>query len=61
MSKSQKKTPKKVLVEEGVLSQVNLNVAGIDIASEEHWIAVPADRDENPVRRFGVTTSELRA
>ena len=61
MSTSKKKVPKKVLVDEGVLSQVNLNAAGIDIASEEHWVAVPADRDEQPVRMFGPTTGELRA
>ena len=27
------------------LQRVNLNVAGIDIGSEEHWAAVPPGRD----------------
>ena len=55
-----KKTTRKVEIDELVLSKVNLNAAGIDIAAEEHWVAVPADRDEQPVRKFGVTTGELR-
>lgn len=37
------------------------DAAGIDIGSTEHWVAVPPDRDSNPVRRFGCFTEELRA
>jgi hypothetical protein len=40
---------------------INNNAAGIDIGSEEHWVAVPDDRDENPVRPFGCFTSDLHA
>jgi transposase len=40
---------------------INNNAAGIDIGSEEHWVAVPQDRDENPVRPFGCFTSDLHA
>ncbi len=40
---------------------INTNAAGIDIGSEEHWVAVPEDRDENPVRPFGCFTSDLHA
>ncbi len=40
---------------------INTNAAGIDIGSEEHWVAVPEDRDENPVRSFGCFTSDLHA
>jgi len=43
------------------LSAININAAGIDIGSEEHWVAVPQDRDENPVRLFGCFTSDLHA
>src|SRR4030095_5966722 len=32
--------------------QMNLNAAGIDVGATEHWVAVPEDRDEEPVRRF---------
>ncbi len=40
---------------------LNVNAAGIDIGSEEHWVAVPADRDEQPVRKFGCFTADLYA
>jgi transposase len=41
--------------------QINLNAAGIDIGSGEHWVSVPADRDPQPVRRFGCFTPDLQA
>lgn len=41
------------------LQQINLNAAGIDIGSEIHYVAVPADRDPNAVQRFGCFTSDL--
>ncbi len=40
---------------------INNDAAGIDIGSEEHWVAVPQDRDENPVRPFGCFTADLHA
>src|SRR6516162_2397125 len=39
--------------------QMNLNAAGIDVGATEHWVAVPEDRDEEPVRRFGAFTAAL--
>jgi transposase len=41
------------------LQQVNLNAAGIDVGSSEHFVAVPLDRDPQPVQRFGAFTSDL--
>src|SRR6185295_14636504 len=41
--------------------QMNLNAAGIDVGATEHWVAVPEDRDEEPVRRFGAFTADLYA
>ncbi len=35
------KTPKKL----SNFEQINLNAAGVDIGSGEHWVSVPADRD----------------
>jgi transposase len=35
------------------------DAAGIDIGANEHWVAVPEDRAEQPVRPFGTFTSEL--
>ena len=37
------------------------NAAGIDVAATEIFVAVPADRDAQPVRRFGMFTVDLRA
>ena len=57
--KSRKKRSKKRDLNS--LPTLNINAAGIDIGSEEHWVAVPEDRDESPVRRFGCFTSDLHA
>src|SRR6266566_4310748 len=43
------------------LEVVHANAAGIDIGNESHYVAVPPDRDSQPVRRFGCTTAELKA
>jgi hypothetical protein len=41
------------------LAQIQPNAAGIDIGSEEHFVAVPADRAEESVQRFSSFTSDL--
>ena len=41
------------------LKKLNLNAAGIDLGSKEHYVAVPVDRDPEPVRSFGCFTTEL--
>ncbi len=38
---------------------VNPNAAGIDVGSERHYVAVPANRSEEAVRNFGCYTSDL--
>ncbi len=35
------------------------NTAGIDIGSKSHFVAVPSDRDANPVREFSTFTASL--
>jgi len=40
---------------------VNPHAAGIDIGAKEIYVAVPADSDPNPVRRFTSFTDDLRA
>jgi transposase len=35
------------------------NAAGIDVASEVHYVAVPADRCSEPVRKFGSFTEDI--
>lgn len=37
------------------------NAAGIDVGSAEHYVAVPADRCEPAVRKFGACTADLNA
>ena len=37
------------------------NVAGIDIGSASHFVAVPPDRDDEPVREFASFTVDLNA
>jgi transposase len=47
---------KKVIPKMGIL---NPDAAGMDIGSASHFVAIPADRDENPVREFSNFTSDL--
>jgi transposase len=42
------------------LQLVHPDAAGVDIGNESHYVAVPPDRDNQSVRRFGCTTAELR-
>jgi transposase len=35
------------------------DAAAVDIHPDAHWVAVPADRDAQPVRRFGACTADL--
>ena len=42
------------------LPLVNENAAGLDIGSKEHWVAVPEERDEQPVRKFRCYTKDLQ-
>jgi transposase len=40
---------------------MHLNAAGIDVGAAFHGVAVPSDRDEQPVQRFGALTADLYA
>jgi transposase len=42
-----------------LLQRINLNAAGIDCGSAEHYVAVPADRDPAPVQAFPTVTAGL--
>jgi len=41
------------------LEQINLYAAGIDIGSENHYVAVPEGLDDEPVRNFSCFTGDL--
>ena len=43
----------------GSLPRVNANAAGIDVGAASHFVAVPADRDAEPVREFAAFTGDL--
>lgn len=42
------------------LPVLNPDAAGIDIGATEIYVAVPADRDTDPIRRFATFTQDLR-
>lgn len=39
--------------------RVNWNAAGIDVGGASHYVAVPEDRDDQPVREFAAFTGDL--
>lgn len=41
------------------LERINLDAAGIDIGATSHFVAVPEDRDDRPVREFAGYTEDL--
>ena len=45
--------------EQQFLERIHLNAAGIDIGSASHFVAVPQDRDPEPVREFKSFTGGL--
>jgi len=61
--KSRNRTGKIIKVAERApaLRRVNLHAAGIDVGASSHFVAVPPESSENPVREFGVMTEDLHA
>jgi len=53
-SKPKRRSPRKAVQE-----VIHPNAAGIDIGAEQSYVAVPADRDAQPVRSFGCFTEDL--
>lgn len=43
----------------GPTTIVNPHAAGIDAGSSQHWVSVPEDRSDEPVRAFGTFTEDL--
>ena len=58
--KQRRDLTRKIQAEDLSLEVVHPDAAGIDIGNESHYVAVPSSRDNQPVRRFGCTTAELR-
>jgi transposase len=62
MSRRRKSNPKSdQKTGASLLSCLNLNAAGVDIGATEIYIAVPGDRDPQPVRCFSTFTEDLHA
>jgi len=57
MRRKKNKATKKVHFES--LPLIHPNAAGIDVGSKEHLVAVPPDRDPQPVRTFQAFTPDL--
>jgi transposase len=57
-SQKSKKRKQKVCINQD-WPLINPHAAGVDLGSREHWVAVPADRDPQPVRSFGTFTTDL--
>jgi hypothetical protein len=50
MTKSKNQAKKTVYLQS--LPMIHPNAAGIDVGAKEHVVAMPADRDPEPVRSF---------
>jgi transposase len=60
MNRSQRRElGRRVAASDPGLTIVHPNAGGIDVGNESHFVAVPADRDEHPVREFGCWTAAL--
>lgn len=57
--KSNKKNPQEQQKSANSLPALFPDTAGIDIGSKSHFVAVPCDRDPNPVREFPTFTGDL--
>ncbi len=61
MVKRNRSTPLKPAKSRAALTITHPNAAGIDIGSAAHFVAVPPDRDDEPVREFPSFTIDLNA
>jgi transposase len=55
-----KEWQQRLYAENAGLEVVHPDAAGIDVGSGSHFVAVPPDREERPVREFGSWTADLR-
>jgi len=61
MKKSGNKRGSRKIVKLESLKQIDLNAAGLDIADEEIWAALPEGRQDTSVRQFATFTVDLHA
>src|SRR3982750_4583172 len=58
--KARRELGRRLTAEDPGLEVVNGNVAGIDVGSESHFVAVAPGRDPEPVQEFGSWTADLQ-
>src|SRR6266581_7484061 len=58
--KERKEWQQRLCAENSGLEVVHPDAAAIDVGSASHFVAVPPDREELPVREFGSWTADLR-
>lgn len=58
--KQRRELARRIQAEDVRLDVVHPDAAGIDIGNGAHYVAVPPGRADQPVRRFGCTTAELK-
>ena len=58
--KQRKELAQRLAKDDPGLEIVHRDAAGIDIGNSSHFVAVPADRDAEPVREFGSWTDALQ-
>ncbi len=62
MARQQAPTKRRaVSAHNSTLSPINYHAAGVDIGADRHFVAIPPNSAPEPVRRFGVFTSDLYA
>ncbi len=61
MAQRNAKAPFKPGKSPAALTITHPNAAGIDIGSAAHFVALPPDRDDQPVREFASFTVDLNA
>ena len=54
-----RKLQRQLNAEEPELEVVHRDAAGIDVGNQSHFVAIPPDRDPEPVREFGSWTADL--
>lgn len=60
MNRSQRRElGRRVAASDPGLAIIHPHAGGIDVGNESHYVAVPPDRDANPVREFGCWTAAL--
>jgi transposase len=58
--KQRRELGRRLVSDDPGLTIIHPNAGGIDVGNESHFVAVPPDRDPQPVREFGCWTADLK-